>query len=44
MRSLASQNLAAGKDAHTKDDLKGMLEKCEDTPEKRTLLGLLVKP
>lgn len=38
------KKLATGKDAETKEDLKRMLEKCEDTPEKRTLLELLGKP
>jgi hypothetical protein len=36
--------LATGKDADARDELKAILEKCKDTPEKRTLLELLAKP
>jgi hypothetical protein len=34
----------AGKDTGAKDALKGLIEKCKDTPEKRALLELLAKP
>ena len=35
------KELAAGKRTEAKDELRTMLGKCSDTPEKRTLLALI---
>jgi hypothetical protein len=37
------KRVASGKDAEAKAWLRGVLSRCEDTPEKRTLLELLAK-
>jgi|SRR5579871_6401 len=38
------KSVASGKDAEAKRWLRDVLSRCKDTPEKRTLLGLLAKP